>query len=52
MDVMNPVCPIHSNGGAGHNNSFPLCILMTLLNVEPKIVDRGDGEGRKGPVEI
>ena len=52
MDVIASVCPIHCNGGAGHDNSFPLCILMVLVNHVPKMVDKGESEGRKGPVEI
>ena len=52
MDVTASVCPIHCNGGAGHDNNFPLCILMVLVNHVLKIVDKGVSEGRKGPVEI
>ena len=52
MDVTGPVCPIHCNGGAGHDNNFPLCILMVLVNHVPKTVDKGESEGRKGPVEM
>ena len=52
MDVTALVCPIHCNGGAGHVNNLPLCILMVLLNHVPKVVDKGESEGRKGPVEI
>ena len=44
--------PIQFNGGAGHDNNFPLWILMALLNHVPKRVDNGDCEGRKGPVEM
>ena len=52
MDVTAEVCPIHCNGGAGHDTNFPLCILMDLGSHVLKIVDKGDSEGRKGPVEI
>ena len=47
-----PECPIQCNGGAGHDNNFPLCILMILGNHSLKMLDKGDCEGRKGPVEI
>ena len=49
-----PVCPIHVDGGVGHDNNFPLCIRMVLdlLNLVLKRLDKGDSEGRKGPVEI
>src|SRR5258706_541668 len=52
MDMTAPVCPIHCNGGAGHDNNFPLCVLMVLVNHVPKMVDKGDSEGRNGPVGI
>ena len=52
MDVTDKVCPIHCNGGAGHDNNFPLCILMVLVNHVPKMVDKCESEGRNGPVEI
>ena len=29
-----------------------LCILMSLVNTVLKIIEKGDSEGRKGPVEI
>jgi len=46
------VCPVHFKGGAGHDNNFPVSILITLVNVVLKIVDKGDCEGRKGADEI
>ena len=48
------VCPLHSNGGAGQDNNFPIGISMALdlVNHVLKMVDNGDCEGRKGPVEI
>ena len=52
MDVTVWVCPIHCNGGAGHDNNFPPCTLMVLINHALKIADKGDSEGRKCPVEI
>ena len=52
LELTTDVCPIHCNGGAGHDNNFPLCILMVLGNHVLKMVDKGDSEGRKGPVEI
>ena len=50
--VTGPECPIHCNGGVGHDNNFPLCILILLVNHLLKMLDKGDCEGRKGPVEI
>ena len=52
MEVMAKVCLIHCNGRAGHDINFPLCILMVLVNHMLKVVDKGNSEGRKGPVEI
>ena len=52
MELTPEVCPIHCNGGAGHDNNFPPCILMVLGNHVLKKVDKCDSEGRKGPVEI
>ena len=52
MQLTAPVCPIHCNGGTGHDNNFPLCNLMDLVNHLPNMVDKGDCEGRKGPVDI
>jgi len=48
------VCPVHLTGGAGHDNNFPLCILMVLDLVKNvlNVADNGDCEGRKGPVDI
>ena len=50
--VTGSVCPIHCNGGAGHDDNFPLCILIVLVNDSLKMLDKGDCEGRKGPVEM
>ena len=52
MQLTPPVWPIHCNGGAGHDGSFPLRILMPLGNHVLKIVDKSDCDGRKGPVDI
>ena len=52
IDVIDFVCPTHCNGGVGQDNNFPLCILIVLVNHVLKMVDKGDSEGRKGPVEI
>src|SRR5258708_12359962 len=46
------LCPIHSSGGAGHDNNFPVCILMDLVNPTLKMPAKCDCDGRKGPVEI
>jgi len=52
MEVIDLVCPIHCNGGAGHVNNFPFCTLMVLVKHLLKMLDKGDCEGRKGPVEM
>jgi len=52
MQVIASVCPIHCNGGAGHDNNFPFRILMDFVNRVLKMVDKGDCEGRKGPIDI
>jgi hypothetical protein len=49
---MGPVCPVHSKGGAGHDDRFPTRILMALVNSLLNILDKGDCEGRNGRVEI
>ena len=51
-DVTVLKCPTHCNGGTGHDNNLPLFILMALVNHLPKMIDIGDWEGRKGPIEI
>jgi len=52
MHVTLLVWPIHCNGGAGHDNNFPLRTLMLLGNHVLKIVDKGDCDGRNGPVDM
>ena len=52
MQLIAPVCPIHSNGGAGHDTNFPLFTTIPLVNSASKVFDRCDCEGRKGRVEI
>src|SRR5258707_3530269 len=52
MQQTAPVCPIHSNCGAGHDNSFPLCNLIPLVNHALNVLDKGESNGRNGPVEI
>ena len=49
--VMVSVCPIHSNGGAGQDDNFPLTILMDLINLVLKVLDKIECEGKKGRVE-
>ncbi len=49
---MEDVCPVHTNGGAGHDDSFPTRILMALVNSLLNDLDRGDWDGRNGLVEI
>ena len=50
-DLTIPECPIHRDGGAGHDNSLPLCTLISLENRLLNVIDKGDCDGRKGPVE-
>ena len=46
------VCPLHLEGLTGHDNNFPLCILIAFVNHVLKIVDNGDSDGKNGGVEI
>src|SRR5260370_41277101 len=45
------VCPTHSNAGAGHDNNFPLCTFMLLVNHILKMVDKLECDGRNGRVD-
>ena len=49
---MNPACPVHFRGGAGHDDCPPARILMALVNSLLNILDKGDCEGRNGRPEI
>ena len=49
---MDQVCPVHSRGGAGHEDWLPTRNLMALVNSLLKILDKGDSEGRNGRPEI
>jgi len=51
MQVTPRVCPIHFNGGAGHDDNFPPTILMALVNLVMKVFDKVEREGKKGRVE-
>ena len=46
------VCPIHFNGGAGHDNIFLDFVSIPLVKCVLKVVDKWDCEGKKGRVEI
>ena len=46
------VCPLHFKGCAGHDDNFPLSILIAFVNRVLKIVDNVDPDGRNGRVEI
>jgi len=50
--MMGPVCPVHFNGGPGHDDRFPACTLMALVNSLLKVLDKRDCEGKNGCVEI
>ena len=52
MQVTRPVCPIHSNGGTGHDDNPPLFNSMPLVKCVQKVADKCECEGRKGRVEI
>ena len=52
MQIILLLCPIHSNGGAGHDDNFPLTTLMPLVNLVLEVADRVEREGKKGRVEI
>jgi len=52
MHLTVSVCPVHIDGGAGHDSNFPLCISMVLVNLVLNMVDICDSKGRKGPVDI
>jgi len=49
---MGPACPVHFNGGPGHDDKFPTRTLMPLVNSLLKVLDKGDCEGKNGLVEI
>jgi len=51
MQVIPPVCPIHDNGGAGHDDNLPLITLMDLVNLVLKVFDKVERKGKKGRVE-
>ena len=51
MQMIAPLCPIHFNGGAGHDNNFPFSILMAFVNLVLKVFDKVESEGKKGLVE-
>jgi len=51
MQVMVPVCPIHDDGGAGHDDSPPPITLMPLVNLVLKVSDKFERKGKKGRVE-
>jgi hypothetical protein len=51
MQRILPVCPIHDNGGAGHDNNLPLATLMALVNLVSKVFDKVERKGKKGRVE-
>jgi len=51
MQVIVSVCPIHSNGGAGHDDNVPLIILTALVNLVLKVFNKVERKGKKGRVE-
>jgi len=51
MHRIAPVCPIHDNGNAGHDDNPPLTILMALVNLVLKVFGKVECKGKKGRVE-
>jgi len=51
MQVILSVCPIHDNGGAGHDDNLPLTTSMPLVNLMLKVFDKFERKGKKGRVE-
>jgi len=51
MQVIQPVCPIHDDGGAGHDGNLHFTILMALVNPVLKVFDKVERKGKKGWVE-
>jgi hypothetical protein len=51
MQAMASVCPIHSNGGAGHDDNLPLTTLIALVNLVFKVFSKVERKGKKGRVE-
>ncbi len=49
---MYPACPVHNNGGAGHDDSFPTRIFIVPVESLLNILDKGDCEGKNGTAEI
>jgi len=52
VQVILSVCPIHNNGGAGHDDNLPLTTSMPLVNLVLKVFDKVERKGRKGRAEI
>ena len=48
---MGPACPIHDDGGAGHDDNLPLTILIPLVNLVLKVFAKVECMGKKGRVE-
>jgi hypothetical protein len=51
MQVIPLVCPIHDNGGAGHDDNLPLTTSMALVNLMLKVFNTLERKGKKGRVE-
>jgi len=51
MQLIAPVCPIHDDGGAGHDDNLPLTTSMALVNLVLKLFDKVERKGKKGRVE-
>ena len=51
MQLTVSVCPINSDGGAGHDDNAPLTILIPLVNLVLNVFDKVECKGKKGRVE-
>jgi len=51
MQLIPPVCPVHDDGGAGHEDNLPLTTLMALVNLVLNVFDKVERKGKKGRVE-
>jgi hypothetical protein len=51
MQVIELVCPIHDNGGAGHDDNLPFTTSIALVNLVLKVLDKVERKGKKGRVE-
>jgi hypothetical protein len=51
VQLIPPTCPIHDNGGAGHDDNLPLTTLISLVKLVLKVFNNVERKGKKGRVE-